>query len=526
MRRIAMFLSALALPLGLSAPAAADVGRRPVEPWAGTWRSLVLTSGVEVGVAAPPRNHSAETRAELAELHALQAARMEETHAVIDRWNADPVFEPWTLRHLQLIVDRGSNTPQAHRGLALLHAAIYDTVIASWHAKYRYRRPAPSQLDKTLMPSVKRPLHPSYPSEHAAIAWAAAEILAYLYPGDATALRAEAAQASESRLHAGVNYRSDVEAGTTIGRGVAQRVIDRRALTDGSSAVWDCVAQPGRRHGPGFWEPTSPPSDPCARPPTEPLAGEWKTWIIPSGAAFLAPEPPSFVVYGTTLEAVCEVHEDAARQLMAEVALTRAEGGVGPRNDLINRWAGPPLNRWNLIALELIDNHDLTDPRAARVAVYVNLAGADGLTASWASKFEFWTWRPQQAIRQCGLDPAFTSVRSTPRDPSYTSGLSTVSGAVSKVLAYFFPNNAGALRADAAGAMQSRLYDGTHWRHDNEAGFRIGTSIARRNLDRARADGATPARQKGRCRFAGSRHRILRTQELPHSSAGRCRQRR
>jgi membrane-associated phospholipid phosphatase len=494
MRRMVLLLSALTLLVALAATAPAYAGSRPQEPQAGRWQTLVLTSGAEVGVADPSGNGSAETQGELAELHALEAARTPETQAVIDRWNADPVFEPWTLRHLQLIIARGTNTPRAHRGLALLHAAIYDAVIAAWHAKYTYHRPAPFKLDESLMPSVDPPLHPSYPSEHAAIAWAAAEVLAHLYPGDAAAVRAEAAEASESRLHAGVNYRSDIEAGKTIGQGVAQLVIERRALTDGSGAVWDCVTQPGRMVGPGFWEPTSDPADLCTRPPTEPLAGEWKTWIIDSGAALLAAPPPNYEVYGTTLEAVCEAHEEAAQQIMAEVALTRAEGGAGPRNDLINRWAGAPLNRWNLIALGLIDDHDLNDPRAARVGAYVNLAGADGITASWASKYEFWTWRPQQAIRQCGFDPAFTSVRSTPRDPSYTSGLSTVSGAVSEVLAHFFEADAGSVRADAAGAMQSRLYDGTHWTHDNESGFGVGASIAELVLDRAESDGATQSR--------------------------------
>jgi membrane-associated phospholipid phosphatase len=494
MRRIVLLLGALALSLGVAATAAADVGSRPQEPKAGRWQTLVLTSGAELGVGAPPHNESAQTQAELAELQALEAARTAETQAVIDKWNAEPAFEPWTLRHLQLIVARSTNTPRAHRGLALLHAAIYDAVIAAWHTKYTYHRPAPFKLDESLTPSIDPRLHPSYPSEHTAIAWAAAEILAYLYPGDAAAVRAEATEASESRLHAGVNYRSDIEAGKAIGQGVAQRVIERRALTDGSSAVWDCVTQLGRKVGSGFWEATSPPSDLCARPPTEPLAGEWRPWIIASGAAFLAAPPPNYEVYGTTLEAACEVHEEAAQQIMAEVALTRAEGGAGPRNDLINRWAGAPLNRWNLITLGLIDGRDLNDPRAARVGAYVNLAGADGLTASWASKYEFWTWRPQQAIRQCGFDPAFTSVRSTPRDPSYTSGLSTVSGAVSEVLAYFFPDRADSIRADAAGAMQSRLYDGTHWTHDNEAGFGTGGSIAPLVLDRAESDGATPSR--------------------------------
>lgn len=108
-----------------------------------------------------------------------------------------------------------------------------------------------------MSPSVEAPLHPTYPSEHAAIAGAASRLLAHLFPDDIVTLEALASEEAFSRLQAGVNYRSDIEAGLALGRAVAERVINRRALTDGSGVVWDCVAQSGRLTGPGFWEPTS-----------------------------------------------------------------------------------------------------------------------------------------------------------------------------------------------------------------------------------------------------------------------------
>jgi hypothetical protein len=40
MRRIVLLLGALALPLGVAATAAADVGSRPQEPKAGRWQTL------------------------------------------------------------------------------------------------------------------------------------------------------------------------------------------------------------------------------------------------------------------------------------------------------------------------------------------------------------------------------------------------------------------------------------------------------------------------------------------------------
>jgi hypothetical protein len=58
-------------------------------------------------------------------------------------------------------------------------------------------------------------------------------ILGYLFPRDAAVLAALAEQAEESRVWAGIHYRSDIVAGAAVGRAVAEKVIDR-ARKDGS----------------------------------------------------------------------------------------------------------------------------------------------------------------------------------------------------------------------------------------------------------------------------------------------------
>ena len=62
---------------------------------------------------------------------------------------------------------------------------------------------------------------------------AQAGILGYLFPRDAAALAALAEEAAESRVWAGIHYRSDIVAGAALGRAVAAKVIDR-ATNDGS----------------------------------------------------------------------------------------------------------------------------------------------------------------------------------------------------------------------------------------------------------------------------------------------------
>jgi membrane-associated phospholipid phosphatase len=58
-------------------------------------------------------------------------------------------------------------------------------------------------------------------------------MLGYLFPSDAEAVLALAADAGESRIWAGIHYRSDVVAGAELARRVAGKVIDR-ARSDGS----------------------------------------------------------------------------------------------------------------------------------------------------------------------------------------------------------------------------------------------------------------------------------------------------
>jgi membrane-associated phospholipid phosphatase len=490
----------LALPaqtLAISAKPLDHPNNRPQEPRAGFWRAYALNSVAEVPLPPPPHKSSQRTLAELAELRSLQQQRTPEIQARIDFWNAEPAFKPWTEAQLDLIRNLGVNPPRAHRGLALVHAAIYDAVVAAWFWKYVYHRARPDRLDHSLSPSVEPPNHPTYPSEHAAIAGAAARMLGYLFPAEAAALKAKAMEATLSRLQAGVNYRSDIEAGFELGGAVAELMISRRAMNDGSSATWDCVAQPGRLTGPGFWEPTSAPFDLCppvGRLPTEPLAGEWRTWVIPSTDRFLSEPPPGFSLYGTNQADVCNMLEQPARELMDHVAATRAELPGGPRNALIARWAGPPGIRWNLVTLELLARDELNLPRAARVSALVNVALADSIQVSWKSKYKYWTARPQTIIRQCRFDQSFTSVRPPPRDPSYTSGNATCGGVAAETLSFFFPDDTDSLREEAEGGGISRLYDGTHWGFDVEAGLKTGRRMASLFIERAKRDGANPAR--------------------------------
>jgi len=80
---------------------------------------------------------------------------------------------------------------------------------------------------------VPTPNHPSYPAAHACSSIAVASVLGYLFPRDAEMFAALGEQAAESRIWAGIHYRSDIDAGRQLAVGVASKVI-ARAKQDGA----------------------------------------------------------------------------------------------------------------------------------------------------------------------------------------------------------------------------------------------------------------------------------------------------
>ena len=469
-RRIAG--STLALALALTgcgdADEAAEDGRQPK---AGTWKTWVLASPTDVTVPRPPAGD--EARQEAQELRTLAAQRTPEVLEKIRRWNQNPALKPWMDINIELVAHGVKDPPLASRGYAYTTIAIYDAVVAAWHWKSEYNRKAPAGVSQV---GVAAP-DPSYPSEHAAIAGAASRVLEYVFPEEPVGIFEQLAQeAADARVQAGLNFRSDVEAGLALGRAVADKVI-ARARTDGAERTWDGSRPPGIGRGPEFWEPVPG----AITPPTQPLAGTWKTWIVESAGQFRAPPPPK---YGSP-EFVAE-----AREVM------EVKARLTPEQERIARfWAGGqgsalPPGQWNQVAFVYVDNAKLDTPRAARLFAGLNAALNDAALAVWDTKFTYWTPRPVNAIRDLGLDPNWTSLLTTPSFPSYVSGHSGYSAAAAAVLSHFFPSEAATFDAKAQEAAVSRLYGGIHFRSDNDQGAAIGKKIGDLAVQRLKQDGA------------------------------------
>jgi PAP2 superfamily len=150
-------------------------------------------------------------------------------------------------------------------------------MLAAWDSKFAHNRKRPSEFDPSLSTEFPNPRSPSYPSEHAVAAGAAAAVLSYLFPDRASYFTEKTEEAGRSALLAGVQYPSDVKVGLELGRQVAARVIER-GKADDSDVKWTGSIPTG----PGKWNGTNP---------ILPQMAMWKTWVLSSPSEFRSPPP-------------------------------------------------------------------------------------------------------------------------------------------------------------------------------------------------------------------------------------------
>jgi membrane-associated phospholipid phosphatase len=202
-------------------------GLPPVGANTPMWRPFVLSSAGQFRPEPPPAWDSPEKLAELAEVKNFPRNFTSNYKALLAQ-SPEGYMTSFYLTALQRIFEYRlhENPPRAARVHALMAVARYDTQIASYEAKFTYWAPRPSHLDPAVTVLYPIPNHPCYPSNAAAFASVQAEILRYLFPRDAHAMRAKAAEAGDTRVWAGIHFPSCVRAGRTMAARVAQKVIE------------------------------------------------------------------------------------------------------------------------------------------------------------------------------------------------------------------------------------------------------------------------------------------------------------
>jgi hypothetical protein len=190
-------------------------------------RTWFLQSAGQFRPEPPPAYGSPEFLAALAEVRQISDTRTREQDSIAKFWAmGGGTYTPpgyWNEEATTLAARYGMNEGRSTRLLATLNMVAWDAIIASNDAKLAYWLLRPSQADAGITLSITPlPNFPAYPSNHATISSAMAEVLAAAFPKEARRLRAAAEQAALSRVYGGIHYRFDGDAGVALGRRVAE----------------------------------------------------------------------------------------------------------------------------------------------------------------------------------------------------------------------------------------------------------------------------------------------------------------
>jgi membrane-associated phospholipid phosphatase len=472
----------------------------------GTWKPYILNSGSEIALPAPEATSSSAYQAELAELKSTMAAATAEQKQRAEWWGGNGVLR-WHEIARELAAQYNvppnynpdgtypvpdannptayprfpfANPPYAARAFALLAVAQNDALIAAWHHKFLHNRLAPYKNDASIAPLLLANDLPSYPSEDAVVAAASRELLKFLFPGEKEYVAREAEEHKNSRLWAGANVQSDLTAGDSLGRKVAERIIayaktDKMSLANNQPAFPNLRADAAARGIPESEQWTS--RELPARPPMLPFFGNVKTWNFDQATlvSIRPPAPPARE--STEFKANLDELRDLAKNRTREQFRIAAYWADG---------AGTytPPGHWNRTAAELIHANQLNEIRSARAMALVCTAMQDAGISCWDTKYYYLLPRPTE------LDASITTSTGIPNFPAYTSGHSTFSAAAAEVLSYLFPAHATELGDLAKEASVSRIYGCIHYRFDCETGLVVGKKVGEYAVQRGQNDGS------------------------------------
>jgi len=472
---------------------------------AGTWKPVLLTSPSEVAVAAPGATNTPDYIAQINEIKAWQADLTSEEERIVKYWSAGAVLR-WNEILRELVAKHNlppyqnedgtypvpsannplaypyfpfANPPYAARAYAYVTAAQYDALVAAWYYKKLYNRAAPYKVDATVNALIPKSDLPSYPSEDATLAGAAAEMLKVLFPGDQDFIQQKVEEHKRARIIAGANVRSDLEAGEALGKAVAQKFVtrarsDRAGQAGGNAALWkqledDCIAK-----GEIPWQSLETPK----RPPMLPLFGKVKPFLFDSLTVIaLRPGPPPASKGGDMKAETEEVYTQVTHATREDIRIVHFwADGAGTYT---------PAGHWMSIAAEDFIKKNFSEVRWARNMALLGMAEMDAAIVCWDTKYYYFNPRPSQ------MNPEIKTLTGVPNFPSYISGHSTFSGAAARILGYLVPDRAAAYDAMAEEAGRSRFLGGIHYnKSDCKVGLEVGRNVGNYAIQRAKTDGA------------------------------------
>ena len=367
----------------------------------------------------------------------------------------------WSLK-AQNVVTAGRSPASSEYLLALVHAAMYDAVVAI-EGEYR---PFLVRVEVD---------HPA--SAGAAVAAAAYHVLRQRVPAAEASLTAEYV-AYVSALPEGSAKQNGLAAGKKVAtRWLALRANDRFDLN---------VAYQQPPPGPGVWEPTATTA------PVDVRIAQVRPYVMRSPDRF-RPDGPRRLgsrAYARSFDEVYDVGRiDSVIRTPEQL-------------DVARFWAEHTAVQWNrnLRQLAAAAQLDLVD--TARMFAMVHVASADAVVGCFDAKYSFLLWRPVHAIQRADTDDnLLTAPDSTwnallnVNHPEYPSAHSCWTQAVTDTLEYFFGTDKAEFELDSTVTGKTRQYvrfsevsdevqdarvlAGIHFRFSTEDGARIGREVAR-----------------------------------------------
>ena len=361
--------------------------------------------------------------------------------------------------------------PIAALHFATFHVAIFDALngFSQTYRGWSVNERAPAGAD-----------------ENAAIAGAAYTVLDELWGKGANPYNIQTAY---QKALAAIPDGAAKEAGLAWGKHVAQLVLAERA-----KAALPAGDRNYNSTEPGKWRETPP----GFRPAVTPRLGEVKPFVLESSSQFRAP-PPHPVDSAEYAEEIAYVNrvgprDNAERTEYQTLATPFWSDDLG---------SATPPGHWNVIATDIVRSRPLSTLETARLFALLNIAGADSGIACWETKFFYSTWRPETAIREVAANinphakanPEFIPNMASPAFPSYTSGHSTYTAAMSRILELYFGTDDMELTVTSDGLPgavrkfsklsdvrrevgMSRVWGGIHVMSDNLEGQKAGLKVA------------------------------------------------
>lgn len=408
-----------------------------------SWKTWVVKADAALTIPAPPGQ--AQMQKELSKVKAMMGQRNETVMRQIRYWDAGAPSYRWNEIGYKLVGPELFSKKDGgvfwYSPMAWMNMAIYDATVAAWKLKYSHQSKYPFEIDPSIKPIVVSASVPSYPCEYAVTAAAAATVLGHFFPRFADSLAELGKEAMYSRVYAGVQFPASVEAGWTLGKQVAEKVIEAA-----KAHIADRAWQGKIPNDPGKWR---------GQFAVGAITTALKPIVLKTGNQFRPPAPPDF---SKEMEEMKNFKQNFYTASQAY------------------KWASlSGLDIWtDFASLRMFEKHmDKNAPACARIYAILHVALYDCAIAIMDAKYAYFGIRPNQ------FDTAFKPlIGFTPPFPGYPSGHATASSCAATILSHFFPEDARFFEQTALACANSRFYAGIHFQTDNKVGLEMGKQLA------------------------------------------------